>query len=167
VLITVFTSSNSTEVELVRARLVGAGFHPSVAGAQQLAGFFPGITELISEVRVPDSELERARVYLLDSKLKLDETLPSGEIAEGSVCPVHEKPAVATCDRCGTFLCAGCGSLGQPPLCEDCVVRSDAPRPRPYWVTLTARLWAVWWIGSFLIAGLIGLALLGRRLIPG
>jgi hypothetical protein len=34
-------------------------------------------------------------------------------------------------------------------------------------VTLTARLWAVWWIGSFLIAGLIGLALLGRRLIPG
>jgi hypothetical protein len=43
-----------------------------------------------------------------------------------SVCPVHEAPAVATCDRCGTFLCNQCPALGKPPLCEDCLGRESA-----------------------------------------
>lgn len=161
---TVFRSSNLTEVELVRARLEGAGFHPGVTGAAQVGGFFPGVTELNIEVGVPEAEFEQAGVYLLDSRLKLDETAPSGRIDEGSVCPVHERPAVAVCERCGTFLCANCGSLGSPPLCEECVIRPEAPRPRPTWVLFTARIWAVVWIGSAVIAGLIGLALTLRRL---
>lgn len=144
----VFSSPNSTEAELVRARLEGAGFHPHLAGAP-LSMLYPNmIHELTSDVSVPEEEFDAVRTYLLESKLVLDETLPHGVLPEDAVCPVHEQKAVATCDRCGTFLCAKCGSLGSPPLCEDCVVRSDVPRSRPRWVVNVARLWAILWVGS-------------------
>jgi hypothetical protein len=43
---------------------------------------------------------------------------PTGT-SEG-VCPVHEQPALGTCDRCGTFVCARCAVSTQPPVCESC-----------------------------------------------
>ncbi len=38
------------------------------------------------------------------------------------LCPLHpEQPAVATCQRCGRFLCDGCRVSTEPPLCAVCV----------------------------------------------
>jgi hypothetical protein len=163
VLTRVFSSPISTEAELVRARLAGAGFHPVISGAP-LSMLYPNmISEITTDVSVPESEVDAVRAYLHESKLFLDETKPHGELPEDAVCPVHEQKAVATCDRCGTFLCAKCGSLGSPPLCEDCVVRADVPRGRPRWVTLVARLWAFTWIGSIVLGLLFALLFWFRR----
>ena len=156
---TIFKSPIRAEAELIRARLEGAGFHPAITGAAQHSSLMPMLMEVESEVAVPESEQEDAEEFLTESRLKLEGTEASGEIIEGSVCPVHEQPAVALCDRCGTFLCAQCGSLGKPPLCEDCVMRQDKPRERPPWVTFVARLWFVFWLGP-LIAAVIAALLL-------
>ncbi|MDP1824996.1 MAG: B-box zinc finger protein [Archangium sp.] len=155
---TVFSSPVRAEAELIRARLEGAGFHPELTGAAQHSSMMPMLMNVESEVAVPEAEQEDAEEFLQESRLKLDGTEASGEIVEGSVCPVHEQPAVALCDRCGTFLCAKCGSLGSPPLCEECVMRHDVPRARPRWVTFVARVWFVFWVGP-LIAGAIALLL--------
>ncbi|MDP2271342.1 MAG: B-box zinc finger protein [Archangium sp.] len=154
---TVFKSPIRAEAELIRSRLEGAGFHPAITGAALHNSLMPMLMEVESEVAVPESEHEDAVEFLSESRLKLEGTAASGEIVEGSVCPVHEQPAVAACDRCGTFLCARCGSLGVPPLCEDCVVRQDKPRERPRWVTFVARLWFVFWVGPPLIVALIAM----------
>ncbi len=159
---TVFKSPIRAEAELIRSRLEGAGFHPSLTGAAQHSSLMPMLQELESEVAVPESEHERAQEFLSESRLQLDGTEASGEIVEGSLCPVHEAPAVAACDRCGTFLCAKCGSLGSPPLCEDCVVRHEVPRGRPRWVTFVARLWFVFWVGPLIVGALGMLAYLMR-----
>jgi hypothetical protein len=163
---TVFKSPVRAEAELIRARLEGAGFHPAITGAAQHSSLMPMLMEVESEVAVPESEHEDAEEFLSESRLKLEGTEASGEIVEGSVCPVHEQPAVAACDRCGTFLCAQCGSLGKPPLCEDCVIRPDKPRDRPAWVTFVARVWFVFWvlpvIAGAVIAMLVYLYRLGR-----
>ena len=151
---TVFKSPIRAEAELIRARLEGAGFHPSITGAAQHSSLMPMLMEVESEVAVPEGEQEDAEEFLQESRLKLEGTEASGEIVEGSVCPVHEGPAVAVCDRCGTFLCAKCGSLGNPPLCEDCVMRADKPRERPRWVTFVARLWFVFWAGPAVIGAI-------------
>ena len=110
VLKTVFKSPVRAEAELIRARLESAGFHPAITGAAQHSSLMPMLMEVESEVAVPESEQESAEEFLPESRLKLEGTEASGEIVEGSVCPVHEQPAVAVCDRCGTFLCAQCGS---------------------------------------------------------
>lgn len=161
---TVFKSTQGTETELVRAQLEGAGFHPRVLGSPQASGLMLIIGGFESEVAVPTEEFEAARTYLVDSKLVLDETVPSGVIPDGAVCPVHELAAVAACERCGTFLCARCGSLGTPPLCEGCIARPEEARQRPTWVTATARLWAFVWIGTLLLGALTTLALMAGRL---
>ena len=160
---TVFKSPMATEAELVKAQLEGAGFHPAVVGASQTSSVLPILGGLESEVVVPTAEYEAVRTYLTDSKLVLDETLPSGVIPDGAVCPVHEGPAVAICERCGTFLCAKCGSMGTPPLCEDCLGRPEDARPRPKWVTATARLWAGVWILSLILTTIATLIILARR----
>ncbi len=152
---TVFKSPVRAEAELIRARLEGAGFHPAITGAAQHSSLMPMLMEVESEVAVPDDEYADAEEFLTESRLKLEGTEASGEIVEGSVCPVHEQPAVAVCDRCGTFLCAQCGSLGSPPLCEECVMRHDVPRERPRWVTNVARLWFLFWVGPPIIGLLI------------
>ncbi len=159
---TVFKSPVRAEAELIRARLEGAGFHPALTGAAQHSSLMPMLLEVESEVAVPEGEYADAEEFLTESRLQLEGTQASGEIVEGSVCPVHEKPAVAVCDRCGTFLCAQCGSLGSPPLCEECVMRHDVPRERPRWVTNVARLWFLFWVGPPII-GAIALLLYWLR----
>jgi len=160
---TVFKSMVVTEAELVRAQLEGAGFHPTVLNEGQAGGLMVMAGGVESQVVVPASELEAVQRYLTESKVVLDETAPSGVIPDGAVCPVHELAAVATCERCGTFLCAKCGSLGTPPLCEDCVARPDEARALPGWVKNTARLWALLWLGLPLLGVLVTLLLLARR----
>lgn len=157
----VFKSSDRSEAELVRARLEAADFHPVLTGAAQHSSLMPMVMELESVVTVPAAEEERAFEFLETSRLALEGTAPSDTPVEGT-CPVHEQPAVATCDRCGTFLCARCGSLGVPPLCEECVLRTEKPRERPRWVTNVARAWFIVWAGSLLVSLLAFLAYLLR-----
>lgn len=162
----VFRSANRSEAELVRARLEGAGFHPSVGGASQHSSLMPMVLDmdvLQIEVGVPHNEGADAEKFLLDSRIHLEGTASTGDVAAGSICPVHEQPAVAACERCGTFLCASCGSLGSPPLCEDCLIRPEKHRARPRWVTLVARVWFVVWFGSLLLGGAAALFSLFSR----
>ncbi len=160
----VFQSSNRAEAELVRARLEGAGFNPSLLGAAQHSSLMPMLLELQSDVAVPENQLEAAQEFLLESRLKLDGTAATGELEEGSVCAVHEQPAVAACERCGCFLCAQCGSLGMPPLCEDCVFRAEKPRQRPRWVTLVARVSVLVWFVPLAVGALLTLLYFLRAL---
>lgn len=48
-----------------------------------------------------------------------------------ALCPVHHLTAVATCARCGAFVCEDCAELhGELALCPDClprVRREDTP----------------------------------------
>ena len=71
---TVFKSPIRAEAELIRSRLEGAGFHPSLTGAAQHSSLMPMLQELESEVAVPESEHERAQVFLSESRLQLDGT---------------------------------------------------------------------------------------------
>ncbi len=48
--------------------------------------------------------------------------------ASASLCPLHPtEPSVATCSRCGRFLCARCVRYPTPPLCEDCFPKFTDP----------------------------------------
>ena len=76
------------------------------------------------QLHAPAGQLAEAQAFLASTKV-LDGTIASGEDLGSGVCAVHEKQAVAICARCGNFLCASCGSLGNPPLCEDCVERPE------------------------------------------
>ena len=72
----------------------------------------------------------RARL-LLEATAVPDEPVKSGAVPEGAVCPVHEQEATRICSRCGSYLCARCGLLGVPPVCEACNDRlSQQPRSR-------------------------------------
>jgi hypothetical protein len=44
------------------------------------------------------------------------------------VCPEHpERPSLATCERCGRFLCEACAVTREPPRCADCHARVGDP----------------------------------------
>lgn len=47
------------------------------------------------------------------------------EAPSSAICPEHpDKPSVATCSRCGRFLCASCLAVPQPPTCFACAART-------------------------------------------
>jgi len=56
-------------------------------------------------------------------------------------CPAHQRTAVATCARCGTFLCGECTELiGETTACADCFALLQR-RGAPSWaLTLTLGL---------------------------
>lgn len=50
---------------------------------------------------------------------------PAAVAAAGAVCPSHpERASVATCARCGRFLCGECRVLDAPPSCAQCRARN-------------------------------------------
>lgn len=108
---------------MLRGLLESQGIHVIVQGEQH-GSMLPGVASPIElRLLVPEAEFERARRILEDARPVLDGTQGDGQDLGDAVCPVHEAKAVATCSRCGTFLCEKCPSLGEPPLCEDCVQR--------------------------------------------
>jgi len=154
----VFSSDMGIEVEQVASMLRGAGFDAVVMGAQaQSVALFSGM--VVSQVQVPDEEFDDALAFLEKSKIELDAPEADASLVEGNVCPVHEKQAIAVCDRCGTFLCADCGALGKPPICEQCMARPVEAKPLPWWVRLTAQAWATVWLAQLVVGFLIGAAL--------
>jgi hypothetical protein len=62
--ITVSTSFNLAEAELVRSRLEAAGFHPFIAN-ETTASWLAGYSTLANvQVQVPESEAAEAREFL-------------------------------------------------------------------------------------------------------
>src|SRR5688572_972206 len=54
--------------------------------------------------------------------------VPSFEPAAAPACPKHPGvPSVAPCARCGTFLCATCVVVRDPPMCAACAVIAQDP----------------------------------------
>jgi len=65
---------------------------------------------------------------------------PVWETAPAGMCARHEQPAVATCERCGDFVCAGCARLMEGrSYCVGCVSlilkrhRRDLERKTGWW----------------------------------
>ena len=113
-------SHNPVQTASYRSLLEGheIGF---VIQGEHHAGMITGAfdaTVVVPGVLVAKRDLERARALLAASPdLSGTESGMSSSI-EGAICPVHEEAAVATCGRCGTFLCSKCSSLGNPPTCQ-------------------------------------------------
>lgn len=116
-LVLLVESDDPIERATWRGLLEGAAI-PFVIQGEQHASVVPGLMGLpvlVPRILVPARELERAQALLAaapDARFE-------GTLAEGT-CPVHEKPAIGTCDRCGSFLCADCRPTSTPPVCEAC-----------------------------------------------
>ncbi|MBK7858329.1 MAG: DUF2007 domain-containing protein [Archangiaceae bacterium] len=153
------------EAESLRGLLEAHGIAHVVHGDTRtsLGAYVVDLAGARPVIFVPKSELETATA-LLQAKPQLDSTeTDSSAVLDGNVCPVHERPAVAICSRCGTFLCAGCGSLGSPPLCEDCL-KIDEPRtPRGALVKAGAAVGLIAYALPLLIAAALILALIFLR----
>lgn len=67
--------------------------------------------------------------------------------SEPGWCAVHpDRPSVATCQRCGNFMCDACGGLAAPLLCPPCVARTGTgafPLTRDTWSV--SALWEHCW----------------------
>lgn len=117
------------ELSGLRALLDGHDVEYVVQGEMHSAmvGGLTGNPAITPRVLVAKRDLEKARALLAADAQA--ETVPAaGASLEGALCPVHEKPALSTCARCGTFLCADCKALGDPPMCEDCLAGEDDAR---------------------------------------
>jgi len=65
--------------------------------------------------------------------------------SESGWCAIHpDRPSVATCQRCGNFMCDACGGSGAPLLCPPCTARIGAfPLTRDTWSI--SALWEQCW----------------------
>lgn len=119
-LVLLLNCADGIEAAQVRSLLESEGIPHVVQGEHHstMLGGMAMLTPIDQRVLVRAEDLERARA-LLSASPKLDGE--GGASIEGAVCPVHEQPAKATCARCGTFLCAACQTLGDPPVCETCM----------------------------------------------
>jgi len=73
---------------------------------------------------------------------------------ESPRCPVHERAAVATCARCGTFLCGDCTELlGEAAYCVSCLsrVRRGRRLPRGLLLVLGLGLLFLLWFSGWLL----------------
>lgn len=119
-LVLLLNCADGIEAAQVRSLLESEGIPHVVQGEHHstMLGGMAMLTPIDQRVLVRAEDLERARA-LLSASPKLDGE--GGASIDGAVCPVHEQPAKATCARCGTFLCAACQTLGDPPVCETCM----------------------------------------------
>ncbi len=121
--------SNGLEAASVRSLLESEGIphvvqgehHSNLIGGTMLPAY------IFPRVLVHEDELEKARALLSAVPALAG---PEADPLEGAMCPVHEQWARGTCARCGTFLCASCQTLGDPPVCEACVEAEKSPPRR-------------------------------------
>ncbi|MHB8874289.1 MAG: putative signal transducing protein [Myxococcaceae bacterium] len=138
-------TTDAFEAESLRARLQAVGIDVVLHGGSQ-ASLFGGAQNIIEQqLLVPAGQLAEAQAFLESTKV-LDGTVASGEDLGNGVCALHEKQAVAICSRCGNFLCESCGSLGTPPLCEECVERPEEPVVRNRWAKTVAQAYVFSWV---------------------
>ncbi len=146
----------------VRAALEAAGVSFVLQGEHHasLMPGFAGSFVIERKVLVARSDLDRARAALAATPQPTTEGSPLSD----AVCPVHERQALSTCSRCGTFLCADCHALGDRAVCEECAGK-EAEALRPVRDRLAARRRTfvfVWLLAPLLLA--LAAALLGRTL---
>jgi hypothetical protein len=99
----------------------------AVIQTENVSAMMPHLQPIMApRLLVPGAQLERAQAILEANQVIATQ---GAEPLEGGVCAVHEGQAVATCSRCGSFLCEACGSLGEPPVCESCL-EAEALPPR-------------------------------------
>ena len=119
------TVGDNQEASVLRSLLQAHGIRCVVQGEQHrsMLGMLGPYVELL--VLVEREDLERARRVVAEAEAAgppdADELEAAPGSLRGAVCPVHEGEAVGTCERCGTFLCAQCGSA---TLCEECDARA-------------------------------------------
>ena len=118
---------NGIEATSIRLLLESQGIACAVMGEMSALVGLAAAAFSQPRVMVAPADLERART-LLASETALETT---GRPLEGGVCAVHEEQAIATCARCGNFLCAKCESAGQPPVCEACLEHEKLPTRSP------------------------------------
>jgi hypothetical protein len=115
------------------------------------------------ELHVRQRDLEAARALLTEGAV-----VPADALGDGSLlgtCPLHERPARAQCQRCGTFLCERCQTASTPPVCEDCVAQAGQVPARPPRRSLQRAVAVLLLLPTGLtLLGLLALAL--RRLLP-
>jgi hypothetical protein len=80
-----------------------------------------------------------------------------------AICPEHpNQPSVATCARCGRFLCAACVAVPQPPTCHACAARSrDALGLGTRGLTVSNALWLAAKLMSATVPVLLTVMVLG------
>ncbi|MBX7116432.1 MAG: DUF2007 domain-containing protein [Myxococcaceae bacterium] len=112
--------ADQMELALIKSLLDGEGIS-YVAQGEHHASLISGQQLMIAvKPRVLVAERDAEHAHALLSAVPRPEAEATLSVAD-ALCPVHENPAIATCDRCGTFLCTACAALGNPPLCEDCL----------------------------------------------
>lgn len=154
-------TGDPVELAGVRSLLDGHDIKYVVQGEHHAAmiGGFLGNPAILPRVLVSQRDLEQAQ-SLIAAEPEGETQAQEGAPLEGAECPVHLKAAMATCGRCGTFLCADCKAIGQPPLCEDCSVAEEWQRKPKDLKARTFKKAVVWvLLAPFII--LIAMALLG------
>lgn len=125
-LVLLMECGNGLEAAHVRSLLTSEGIEHVVQGEHH-SNLLGGTTlpaAILPRVLVHERDVERAKALLEAAPTRGG---PGGDPLEGALCPVHEQWARGTCSRCGTFLCASCQTLGDPPLCEACVEAERTP----------------------------------------
>lgn len=130
-LVFLMSAGSHAEAQLVQGLLATEGIHAVVQGESRHTdmGTEAGFAEI--QVLVQAEQLAAAQTLLSATAEPETAADPAGRapIPDGAVCAVHEQPALATCARCGSFVCGACGPLGEPPVCAECLERA-APRSR-------------------------------------
>lgn len=167
-LVLLLETTDPIELASARSLLEGHGISHVVQGehhGQMVSGLF-GNPAVVPRLLVARRDLAAAK-QVLESVPQAETTAQGAASLEGSVCPVHEQPALATCGRCGTFLCAQCKAIGQPPLCETCA-QGEADQRRPKQARArTARKVVAGLMLAPLALGLLALVLLSLARVLG
>jgi hypothetical protein len=121
------TCGDSAEAALIRSLLEAGGIECVVQGEahRSMMGMLGSMVEL--RILVANADLEHARALLAAEAQP--EPLPTESTPDdGSPrCARHQRKSTATCERCGTFLCDGCGE-GCPSCEENDHALVDVPR---------------------------------------
>jgi hypothetical protein len=119
--------NDQVELAAIRSLLDGHDVAYVVQGEHHAAmvGSLLGNPVIVPRILVSNRDFEHAKALLDANPVIEPDNLTGAPLPEGALCPVHEKPALAACSRCGTFLCTDCKALGQPPLCEQCTAKEE------------------------------------------
>lgn len=157
-LVKLMSAGSHVEAQLVKGLLETEGIPAVVQGESRSTdmGTEAGFSEIAILVNAP--QLDAART-LLSARAEPDAPVKPGSVPDGAVCAVHEQQATAVCSRCGNYLCAGCGPVGETPLCDGCMARAAPP-------ARTKTKLVAWMMLLFLLGvPLIGVAI-ARALFP-
>jgi hypothetical protein len=170
-LVLVRECADNAEASLVRALLSSRGIPAVVRGEnhRSMLGTVGAYIEL--QVLVPGSQRDDAARLLQQfdaGELEAppdDAELEPAPALQGATCATHHRPAIATCARCGAFLCDGCGA-GEAMVCSACDSRLEPSAAenrsrRRRWIAAALLFFfaggpVLWYFGYHALAGFFG-----------